>query len=116
MRSAKVQKRAAKAGFDWDCTEEAFKKLPEEVAELEQAIKNGNPDEIDEEFGDLLFAAVNVSRFLKIDAEYSLNKATNKFIKRFKAVEDVIVKSGRDMKDLSLEELDSVWNDVKHKV
>ena len=116
MRSAKVQKRAAKAGFDWDCTEEAFKKLPEEVRELEEAIKVGNFEEIEEEFGDLLFAAVNVSRFIKVDAEYSLAKATDKFINRFKAVEDVVAKSGRDMKELTLEELDDIWNEVKHNV
>ncbi len=116
MRAAKVQKRAGKAGFDWDNLDDAFKKLPEEVSELSEAVKNGNADEIEEEFGDLLFAAVNVSSFLNIDAENSLNKATDKFIKRFKAVESVVVANGKDMKDLSLEELDAIWEDVKHKV
>ncbi len=116
MRAAKVQKRAAKAGFDWDNLDDAFKKLPEEVSELSNAVKSGNKDEIEEEFGDLLFAAVNVSRFLKLDAEYSLNMATDKFIKRFKAVESVVNESGKDMTELSLAELDAIWDKVKHNV
>lgn len=113
MRAAKVQKRASKAGFDWDDLKNAFSKIPEETEELKEAIELGDKDKINEEYGDLLFAAVNVSRFLKIDAEQSLASATDKFMQRFKAVEEVVVKSGRDMKDLSLSELDEIWNSVK---
>ncbi len=113
MRASKVQKRAGKAGFDWDNLNDAFAKIPEETKELSDAINKGNIEEIDEEFGDLLFACVNVSRFLKLDAEYSLNNATEKFINRFKAVEDVVLSKGMDMKDLSLQELDDIWNLVK---
>jgi tetrapyrrole methylase family protein/MazG family protein len=113
MRAAKVQKRASKAGFDWDDLNDAFSKIPEETEELKEAIELGDKDKINEEYGDLLFAAVNVSRFLKIDAEQSLASATDKFMQRFKAVEEVVVKSGRDMKDLSLSELDEIWNSVK---
>lgn len=113
MRAAKVQKRASKAGFDWDDLKDAFSKIPEETEELKEAIELGYKDKINEEYGDLLFAAVNVSRFLKVDAEQSLASATDKFMQRFKAVEEVVVKSGRDMKDLSLSELDEIWNSVK---
>lgn len=113
MRAAKVQKRASKAGFDWDNLNDAFSKIPEETEELKEAIESGDKDKISEEYGDLLFAAVNVSRFLKVDAEQSLASATDKFMQRFKAVEDVVVNSGRDMQDLSLTELDEIWNSVK---
>ena len=110
---AKVQKRAAKAGFDWDEKLDVFKKLDEEVAELKEADKEGTKEQIFEEFGDLLFAAVNLSRFLNVNAEEALAFATDKFMRRFKAVEDCVLESNRDMKDLSLEELDEIWDKVK---
>ncbi len=115
MRAAKVQKRAAKAGFDWDNIDDAFKKIPEEASELKTAINNGDNALIDEEFGDLLFAAVNVSRFCGVNAEESLAKATDKFITRFKKVEDVVIAMGKDVKDCSLNELDAIWDEIKHK-
>lgn len=115
MRAAKVQKRAAKAGFDWDNAEDAFKKIPEELEEFSEAVKSGDSQAMTEEFGDLLFAAVNVSRFYKIDAESALASATDKFMNRFKLVEQEVLKSGHNMTDLSLEELDAIWEKVKHK-
>ncbi len=113
MRAAKVQKRASKAGFDWDSAEDAFKKIPEETEELRQAALSGDVGLIEEEFGDLLFAAVNVARFYKIDAEAALASATDKFMARFKAVEQKVIVSGRDMKNMSLCELDKIWDEVK---
>lgn len=115
MRAAKVQKRASKAGFDWDSAEGALAKLPEELSEFKEAVASGDDAAITEEFGDILFSAVNVSRFYGIDAENALALATDKFMSRFKAVEDRVNESGRDMKELSLEELDAVWNEIKHK-
>ena len=115
FRAQKVQKRAAKAGFDWDEAEGAVSKLHEELKELEDARKVGNSEEIFEEFGDLLFSAVNVARFLKIDAEDALQFATEKFIKRFSKVEDLAIKRGINMKEASLEELDALWDEIKHQ-
>lgn len=115
MRAAKVQKRAAKAGFDWDKLDEAFVKIPEETQELKQAIADNNKEQIFEEFGDLLFAAVNVSRFCGINAEEALSKATDKFINRFNLVEAEVIKNGKDMKQCTLQELDDIWNYIKYK-
>lgn len=114
MRAAKVQKRAAKAGFDWDDVSGALDKLSEEIEELKTAVNSGNQIDINEEFGDLLFSMVNVSRFQKIDAESSLASATDKFIDRFERVEQICKKKGKDMKEMSLFELDAIWNSVKH--
>jgi tetrapyrrole methylase family protein/MazG family protein len=115
FRAQKVQKRAAKAGFDWDEADGAVSKLHEELKELEDARKVGNSEEIFEEFGDLLFSAVNVARFLKIDAEDALQFATEKFIKRFSKVEDLAIKRGINMKEAPLEELDALWDEIKHQ-
>jgi len=115
FRAQKVQKRAAKAGFDWDEADGAIEKLHEELKELEDARKSGESAEVFEEFGDLLFSAVNVARFLKIDSEDALQSATEKFIKRFSKVEELAIKRGINMKEAPLEELDALWDEIKHQ-
>ncbi|MBE6720325.1 MAG: nucleoside triphosphate pyrophosphohydrolase [Ruminococcaceae bacterium] len=113
MRAQKVQKKAAKAGFDWDNCDGAFDKLDEEIKELKIAMEHGDKAEIEDEFGDVLFSAVNISRFLKVDSEEALTGATEKFIARFKEVERLAAESGTDMKDASIEELDKLWDKAK---
>lgn len=113
LRAAKVQKRAAKAGFDWNDEQGPIDKIDEEAAELKSALLSGNQNDIFEEYGDLLFSLVNLSRFLKVDSEESLNAATNKFISRFSIVEDLANKRGIDMKSASLQELDKLWDEAK---
>ena len=113
MRAQKIQKRAGKVGFDFESIEAPLQKLNEEHAELLEAIDTGDKEKITEEYGDLLFTMVNISRFLKIDSEEALQKASDKFIKRFEAVEDAADKKGKDMKEMSLKELDALWDDVK---
>ncbi len=113
MRAAKVQNRAARVGFDWPTIDGALEALKSETIELHEAIAEGDKAHIDEEFGDLLFSAVNVSRFLKTDAELSLNAATDKFIRRFARVETLAAERGVDMQAASLEELDALWDIAK---
>ncbi|MBE6797522.1 MAG: nucleoside triphosphate pyrophosphohydrolase [Ruminococcaceae bacterium] len=113
MRAQKIQKRAGKVGFDFESIEAPLQKLNEEHAELLEAIATGDKEKITEEYGDLLFTMVNISRFLKIDSEEALQKASDKFIKRFEAVEDAADKKGKDMKEMSLKELDALWDDAK---
>ncbi|MBR6334560.1 MAG: nucleoside triphosphate pyrophosphohydrolase, partial [Clostridia bacterium] len=97
----------------WDCADGALEKLDEESAELRQAVKNGSQEEISEEFGDLLFSMVNISRFLKLDPEESLTASTDKFLDRFSKVESLANDRGVNMKTASLEELDALWDEVK---
>ena len=113
MRSQKIQKKAAKAGFDWDHIDDVFDKVHEEIEEIRQEIKNSEKEKIDEEVGDLLFACVNLSRFLNVNAELSLMKANNKFIDRFKKMENLILADNKDISGMSLGELDEFWNKVK---
>lgn len=108
-RAEKVQKKAKKAGFDWDDAQGALDKLSEEVEELKAAVAQGT--NIEEELGDLLFAAVNVSRFVKVDTEDALNAATDKFIRRFAQVEALA--GDKPMPEMTLEELDKLWDEAK---
>ena len=110
-RAEKVQKKAKKAGFDWPDISGALDKLSEELSELKQAVAQGT--NVEEELGDLLFSAVNVSRFLKADPEDALNGATDKFIGRFRKVEAQAAAQGRSMEGMTLEELDKLWECAK---
>ena len=110
-RAEKVQKKAKKAGFDWPDISGALDKLSEELSELKQAVAQGT--NVEEELGDLLFSAVNVSRFLKADPEDALNGATDKFIGRFRKVEAQAAAQGRSMEGMTLEELDKLWECTK---
>lgn len=109
----RIQQRASTVGFDWQKTEDVWEKVIEEISELKHEIENQNQDKIEEEFGDLLFALVNYGRFLKIDPENSLKKATDKFILRFKKLEKRIEDKSLSMEELTLDELDREWNEIK---
>lgn len=113
MRAAKVQKKAAKVGFDWPDVSGAVDKLYEETSELSGAIESGSEEEIAEELGDLLFSAVNVSRFVDCDAEEALTAATDKFMRRFARVEEKARERGLKLEEMSLSELDGLWDEAK---
>lgn len=112
-RASKVQSKAADVGFEFNCTEDTIKKAHEEIDELYEEILLGKSNNIEEEFGDILFSIVNISRFLKINPEFALTKATEKFINRFEYVEKAIISEGKSFSDMTLEQLDSFWNDAK---
>ena len=113
IRARKVQKKAADVGFDFPVTEDAFKKVYEELQELEEAAKTAENDDIEEEFGDILFALVNISRFLKINPEFALTKAIKKFINRFDYIEKSALSQGKDLSEMTLEEMDLLWDEAK---
>ena len=113
MRATKLQKKAADVGFDWSDVSGALDKLQEEIDELRQAVENNDRENMNEELGDVLFSAVNVSRFIKSDAEESLTAASDKFLARFTKVEKLAEERGIDMKSSTLEELDNLWDEAK---
>lgn len=113
MRADKVQSKAAKAGFDWSEVDGALDRLSEEIEELRTAIATGRADEITDELGDVLFSAVNVSRFVKVDAEEALTASTDKFIARFKIVEKLAEERSINMKTADLDVLDALWDEAK---
>lgn len=113
MRSAKVQHKAAKVGFDWPDISGALDKVTEETRELKEAIDYGSWEDRMEELGDLLFSVVNVSRFLKVEPEQALSFSCNKFILRFEKMEQLTKERGADMASMSLEQLDSLWDEAK---
>lgn len=113
MRADKVQKKAAKVGFDWDSVEGAFEKVSEELEELKEAVTMGIVENANEELGDLLFSVVNVSRFIGVDSEEALTFATDKFIDRFSKVEKMAEEKGINMKETELSELDKLWDEAK---
>ena len=113
MYSQKIQKKAAKVGFDFEKTEDALSKVSEELAELKTAIDNNDAENMSEELGDLLFSVVNVARFIKVDSEKALYDATLKFTDRFGKVEALCVDRGIDMTTAPMSVLDSLWDEVK---
>jgi tetrapyrrole methylase family protein/MazG family protein len=114
-RAFKVQKKAADVGFDWDNVSGAFDKVREESEELMENYETDSLDRhaLEEELGDLLFSVVNVARFLGIDPEASLNYTINKFIRRFAHVEKSALACGRNLEDMSLKEMDELWDEAK---
>lgn len=116
MRAYDIQKQAAKAGFDWDQVDEAWDKVKEEISEFEEEMnKEHRDDNLEKEFGDILFALVNVARFYKFNPEEALFSTNQKFLKRFSYIEKKVKESGRDFEDFQLVELDQFWNEAKEK-
>ena len=113
IRAEKLQKKAAKVGFDWENAQGALEKVEEELDEVKRAVAgDGDPEE---ELGDLLFAAVNVARHLKVDPERAMEKTCNKFVRRFAEMERQAQQENKALSDLSLTELDTLWNRSKEK-
>lgn len=113
IRAEKVQKKAAKVGFDWDDVEGAFQKIGEEAGELLEAYRKGDQVNMKEEIGDLLFAVVNAARFLKVDPEEALNFTSDKFIRRFGYVEEQAIQAGTRPEEMTLEDMDKLWDEAK---
>lgn len=117
-RAEKLQRRAARHGFDWPDIAPVFDKLHEEIDELKEAWQaaqegHGDADDVEDELGDLLFVCVNLARFMKVNPEQALKRTNHKFDARFRAIESVLEQEGRNMDEESLEALDAVWQAVK---
>lgn len=116
IKAWRVQDKARQVGFEWDNIEDVWKKVEEETQELHEVVKEGNADRIEDEFGDLMFALVNYSRFLKVDPETALERTNQKFLKRFRYIEEVAAGQGKALTDMTLGEMDAIWNEAKGRV
>jgi MazG family protein len=113
VKAMRLQEKAKQVGFEWENKEQVWEKVKEEEAELKEAIIEDDPRKIEEEFGDLVFSLVNFARFLNIDAENALELTNKKFINRFTQMEEKAMTSGKSLNDMSLQEMDSIWNQIK---
>lgn len=113
MRAQKAQEKAGRVGFDWPSIDQVAAKIHEETAEVAKATEEGDAEAVAEEIGDLLFAAVNLARWHKLDAERTLNRATDKFVRRFESIEAALEKQGKRWEEASFAELDALWDAAK---
>jgi len=114
VKATRIQEKAKQVGFEWENKIDVWKKVEEEMAELKEA-EQLSIERTEEEFGDLLFSLVNYARFLQIDAETALEKTNKKFIHRFQQMETVAKERGKALNDMSLQEMDDIWNEIKRK-
>src|SRR5699024_5248641 len=114
-KAFKLQKKAAKVGFDWDDIQDIWNKLQEELEEVQEAITAQNQPEIEKELGDVLFVLANISRYYKINPEIALNQTNQKFLSRFSHIERELQVQGKDIRETPLEEMDHYWNQAKRK-
>ncbi|MBT8196355.1 MAG: nucleoside triphosphate pyrophosphohydrolase [Bacteroidia bacterium] len=115
IKAMRIQEKARGTGFDWEETKQVFEKVEEELEELKEAINNKDSKKTQEEFGDLLFALVNYSRFIDVNPEEALEKTNKKFIRRFQYLEQEAKQAGKTLREMKLEEMDVYWNEAKAK-
>jgi XTP/dITP diphosphohydrolase len=113
VKAMRLQEKARQVGFEWETREQVWQKVKEEEQELLEAVASGNTEKISGEFGDLIFSLINYARFLGIDAEDALERTNKKFIKRFTGIESAAAAEGRSMHEMSLEEMDALWEKIK---
>lgn len=113
VKAMRLQEKAKQVGFEWDNKEQVWDKVEEEQKELFEAIREGDQDKIEDELGDVFFSLVNFARFLQVDAENALERTNKKFISRFTRMEKAAQEQGRQLHDMTLEEMDDLWNLIK---
>ncbi len=113
VKAMRLQEKARQVGFEWDTKEQVWDKVEEEQQELKEAIAGGDQDKIEDELGDVFFSLINFARFLQVDAENALERTNKKFIDRFTKMEQEALKGGQNLQDMTLEEMDAVWNRIK---
>lgn len=114
IKADRIQEKAANVGFDWERREEVWDKVSEELGEAKAAVAEGDREHIEEEFGDLLFSVINAARLYKINPENALEKTNKKFISRFNHIERRATEMGKHIKELTLDEMDALWDEAKH--
>ncbi|WP_036152964.1 nucleoside triphosphate pyrophosphohydrolase [Maribacter forsetii] len=115
VKANRIQDKVSGVGFDWEEPQQVFEKVQEELGELQIEVEAGNKEKIEAEFGDVLFSMINYARFLGVNPENALERTNKKFIKRFQYLETKAKEKGKEMNDMSLEEMDVYWNEAKTK-
>lgn len=113
VKANRIQDKVAGVGFDWEEPQQVFEKLKEELEELQEEVSQDNQEQIEQEFGDVLFSMINYARFLKVDPESALERTNKKFIKRFQYLEGKAKEHGKTLKEMTLAEMDVYWNEAK---
>lgn len=113
VKALRLQGKTRQVGFEWDTVEQVREKVDEEIQELYEAVDIGREEKIEEEFGDVIFALVNYARFVNVDPEQALEKTNKKFIRRFQYIENMAAEQHKALKDMTLEEMDALWNRAK---
>lgn len=113
VKASRIQDKVAGVGFDWEQPEQVFEKVKEELSELQEEVSKGDTDAIEAEFGDVLFSMINYARFLKVNPEDALERTNKKFIKRFQYLESKAQESHKQLKDMTLAEMDVFWEEAK---
>src|SRR4029078_2482765 len=115
VKALRLQEKARQVGFEWENKEQVWQKVEEETNELHAAVAKGDSDKIEDEFGDLVFSLINYARFLRIDPENALERTNKKFIDRFKKMETEALKQSKNLDEMTLEQMDAIWNTIKHR-
>lgn len=115
IKSYRIQDKARNVGFDWEEREQVWDKVKEEITEFEAEVAHMDRDKAEAEFGDLMFSLVNAARLYKINPDNALERTNQKFIRRFNYLEEHTLKQGRNLTDMTLEEMDAIWNEAKEK-
>jgi len=115
VKALRLQEKARQVGFEWENKEQVWQKVEEETNELHAAVAKGERDKIEGEFGDLVFSLINYARFLRIDPENALERTNKKFIDRFTKMETEALQQSKSLGEMTLEEMDAIWNTIKHR-
>jgi XTP/dITP diphosphohydrolase len=115
VKAMRLQEKARQTGFEWENAGQVWEKVEEEMRELKEAVAAGEPEQISGEYGDLIFSLINYARFLQVDAENALEKTNKKFIRRFTQMEAKAHSSGKTLNEMTLEEMDAIWNLIKQQ-
>ena len=115
VKAMRLQEKAKQVGFEWDTREQVWEKIEEEEQELLKAVESKKQEDMEEEMGDLFFSIINYARFLNVDAENALELTNKKFINRFTAMEAMVTANGKNLHDMTLEEMDTMWNTIKQQ-
>jgi XTP/dITP diphosphohydrolase len=113
IKALRLQEKARQVGFEWEKAGQVWDKVEEEMKELQQAVSLADKNQVEEEFGDLIFSLINYARFLRIDPENALEKTNIKFIERFTLMEKAALSNGKALSEMTLEEMDAIWESIK---